>query len=295
MLQPKTVDQTLISLNGENISRKYTAEIAVKTKEKDKESYTCVALVFSVRLIKVNKDDTLEYHFKVNKRLFLDKKNRPVFKLSKAQKIALSVAKINDDLIMNVSKDYDFIGIKNTKKVITHWKKIKANLLEAFPDLNIVIADFDWQMKEENIQNVFKNDNFYSFFFSKFFHQEFPTEGGLERKKLIANGINNLDVPIIEERNITKKDRLFQNITIATKAKLDFKNDRFPKEKMNVFLGYLAGKKGVKNDLKFTYNGDYKVRPRLGIINKGQLKYTFEIPELYQKTTAINFNLEADE
>ena len=285
----------MLELNGQHSARKYTAEIMNAIIKGKKVEHSAVVLFFTLQFLGNTEEGNLKYKSSVQRRLFLDNKKGPVFKPSKAQKLALSVAKINDELILEVSKNYKFIGIINVEEVQKKWRKLKGVLQESFTDLQTVIGDFDWQMQTENIQKIYRNDVFYNFFFSNFFYQEFNTEKSLEHKKILNNGIHNLDIPIIEKKTITQQDLLFQNITISTSAELDTQNELFPLEKMNVFLGSLLGTKGSKHSLDFKYDGFYKVKPRIGLITEGHLVYTFRIKDVYTKTTTINFNLEKDE
>ena len=295
MLKTQTSYTSIIELNGESVVRGYTAEIKNVVAKGKKTEHSCVVLFFTLQYLGTTEEGNLRYKSSIQRRFFLDDKNRPVFKPSKAQKLALNVAKINDELILEVSKNYKFIGIITIEDVQKKWHKLKGILQDSFTDLHTIIGDFDWQMQTENIQKIYRNDNFYNFFFSNFFYQEFNTEKSLEHKKILSNGIHNLDVPILEQKTITQQDLLFQNITISTSAELDTKDKLFPLEKMNVFLGDLLVTKGSKHSLNFNYDGFYKVKPRIGLITEGHLTYSFSIKDIYTKSTTINFNLEKDE
>ncbi|WP_072996025.1 hypothetical protein [Pseudozobellia thermophila] len=284
-----------IQLNGEGSIRSYTAEIKNVVAKGKKVEHACVVLFFTLQYLGTTEEGNLKYKSSIQRRFFLDDKNRPIFKPSKTQKLALNAAKINDELILEVSKNYKLIGIINVEEVQKKWRKLKGILQDSFTDLQTVIGDFDWQMQTSNIQKIYRNDVFYNFFFSNFFYQEFNTEKSLEHKKVLMNGIHNLDVPIIEKKTIAEQDLLFQNITISTSAELDTKNKIFPLEKMNVFLGNLLGTKGSKHSLEFDYDGFYKVKPRIGLITEGHLTYSFSIKDIYTKSTTLNFNLEKDE
>ena len=43
---------------------------------------------------------------------------------------------------------------------------------EKHPDLLQMTKDFDWQLKEENIQQIYLEDNFYNFLFSNIFYHD---------------------------------------------------------------------------------------------------------------------------
>ena len=284
-----------LELNGQNRIRNYSAEVVHTINTDTKVQHSCVALLFSMQYLGLNDQGNLSFNIIVNNRLFLDEKSRPVFKPSKAQQIALTVAKINDDIIFEVDKQYKIVGVLNSKEIQLRWQKIKTNLLQMYSDLNDLCADFDWQLQTENINQLFARDNFFNFFFANLFYQDFNKEQLPPISKTIANGFDTLDIPIIEERSISKQDVLFQNITISTKAKLDIENKKFPLEKMNISLGNIVPNIGANHDLEFNYKGAYTLKPRIGLITSGTLNYTFTITDTYQKTTTINFNLEDDE
>ncbi|MBO0593627.1 hypothetical protein I2486_19690 [Cellulophaga sp. E16_2] len=295
MHQAQTSYEPIISLNGQPVVRTYTAEIRNIIIKGKKVEHSAVVLFFTLHYLGTTEEGNLKYKSSIQRRLFLDDKNRPVFKPSKAQKIGLSVAKINDELLLEVSKNYQFIGILNPEVVQKEWQSVKNVLQNSFTDLQTVIGDFDWQMQTENIQKIYKNDPFYTFFFANFFYQEFNENKSLEHEKILVNGIHNLNIPVLEKQSITKQDTLFQNIEITTSATLEQTNKLFPTEKINRFIGGLLNSKGSKHDVDFTYQGVYKVQPRIGIINTGELSYSLFIKDVYSKTTTLTFNLEKDE
>ncbi|MBO0594031.1 hypothetical protein I2486_21735, partial [Cellulophaga sp. E16_2] len=190
----------------------YTAEIRNIIIKGKKVEHSAVVLFFTLHYLDTTEEGNLKYKSSIQRRLFLDDKNRPVFKPSKAQKIGLSVAKINDELLLEVSKNYQFIGILNPEVVQKEWRSVKNALQNSFSDLQTIIGDFDWQMQTENIQKIYKNDPFYTFFFANFFYQEFNENKSLEHGKILVNGIHNLNIPVLEKQSITKQDTLFQNI-----------------------------------------------------------------------------------
>ncbi|QXP53213.1 hypothetical protein [Cellulophaga sp. HaHa_2_1] len=295
MHQSQTSYEPIISLNGQPVERTYTAEIKNVVVKGKKVEHSAIVLFFTLHYLGTTEEGNLKYKSSIQRRLFLDDKNRPVFKPSKAQKIGLSVAKINDELLLEVSKNYQFIGILNPEVVQKKWQSVKNILQNSFTDLQTVIGDFDWQMQTENIQKIYRNDTFYTFFFANFFYQEFDENKSLEHGKILVNGIHNLNIPVLEKQSITKQDTLFQNIEIKTSATLEHTNKLFPTEKINRFIGGLLNSKGSKHDVDFTYQGVYKVQPRIGIINSGELSYSLFIKDVYSKTTTLTFNLEKDE
>ena len=289
---PVLATPSQILLNGQHDVRNFSAEISNTIQTVTTSSYSCTAMFFSAQYVGKNSKDNLEYRIKVKRRLFLDKKGRPVFKHSKAQMIALAVAKINDELVFEVSEAYRLLGISNSNTIRKAWQAIRTSLLKTYPDLEALCVDFDRQLQTDTIQKLFLKDNFYNLFFANLFYQKFEKEKLPHAKKVLANGFEELDIPIIERRNLAKQDMLFQNITVETEAALDTENEKFPLEKMNEVLGLLIGEIGSKHNLEFTYKGAYQLKPRIGLITSGTLEYEFNIPEVYQKKTSINFNLE---
>lgn len=285
----------MLDLNGQNSIRNYSAEVVNVVRIKGSQQYSCMAMLFSLQYLGLTTQGELQYRFIVNKRLFLDEKNRPIFKPSKAQKLALAVASINDDLIFEVTKNYKLIGVKNINEIRGKWKTIRSSLLLSFPDLEDLCNNFDIQLAEGNIQSLFKNDNFYNFFFANIFYHKFDEDSFSVAKKIISNGLENISVPIIENRQITKQDRYFQNITIATEGQLDVENKTFPLNELNQFLSELPVELGSKHNLDFIYQSSYQISPRIGLITEGKLDYEFEIKDFYKKNTTINFKLEKDE
>ncbi|WFO16527.1 hypothetical protein M601_001555 [Cellulophaga baltica 4] len=152
MHQAQASYEPIISLNGQPVERTYTAEIKNVVVKGKKVEHSAIVLFFTLHYLGTTEEGNLKYKSSIQRRLFLDDKNRPVFKPSKAQKIGLSVAKINDELLLEVSKNYQFIGILNPEVVQKKWQSVKNALQNSFTDLQTVIGDFDWQMQTENIQ-----------------------------------------------------------------------------------------------------------------------------------------------
>ncbi|WP_289040008.1 hypothetical protein [uncultured Zobellia sp.] len=285
----------LLELNGQNSIRNFSAEVINVIGIKGIRQHSCMAMLFSFQYLGPTPHGELRYRFIVNKRLFLDEKERPVFKPSKTQKLALAVANINNNLLFEVTKNFELVGVKNTEEIRSRWKTIRTSLLLSYPDLKDLCNDFDKQLSEENIQSLFKNDNFYNFFFANIFYRKLDNDSFSVAKKIVSNGLGNISVPIIESRQITKQDRYFQNITIATEGRLDVENKTFPLNELNQFLGELPVELGSKHGLDFVYQSNYQVSPRIGLITQGKLDYVFEVKNLYKKNTTINFKLEKDE
>jgi len=283
-----------LKLNGQRVSRDYTVLLSnIETKGK-KIIVTKMAWEFSLEFFGQDNEGNLQYTLTNQRRFFLDKRNFPIKKLNKAQTIALQVASINDELMIVVSKNYKLCEVKNTQQIRDKWEAVKTELLDTYPDLKEMAADFDWQLQESEIQNVFLNDNFYNFLFANIFYRQFEGDSAIKDSKTLANVLGNIDVPIKEEKKITKQDITFSEVTIEITGELDTEADTFPLAKMNAFLGSLPTEPGSQHNLDFEYHGSYELRPELGLIINGNLTYAMSIGNLYTKETTITFKQEDD-
>lgn len=285
----------VLKLNGERTTRFYTAEI-INEVFQDKNHYkTSIAFGFNLTYLGVTSEKTLLFKFNVDYRYFLNDKSSAIKKPNKAQKIAATVAAINNTLDFKLTKTFKLIEVTNADDIRIKWMNVKREILQKHPDLETMTKDFDWQLQEENIQQIYLEDNFYNFLFSNIFYHEFEKDKPLIQEKTIANGIGNVNIPIIEEKKITKQDRAFTNVTISTTAKIDIDNNTFPLAKLNAFIGDLPTTKGEQYNLDFNYKGHYIIAPELGLVTQAKLNYVFDITDLYKKTTTITFNLENNE
>lgn len=294
-MQKTTLSTQKIKLNGERVTRRYTSEVITKVEQQDKKVFNAIANEFELTFFGQNNEGLLKYKVENKKRLLLNEKLSVIRKLKKAQKIALEAAQVNDVIECRVGKNFKFDTVVNTQEIRQKWKEIKTSLLFEYPDLDKMASDFDWQLREENIQQVFLEDNFYNFFFSNIFYREFKENELLEDRKVITNAIGNITIPILEQKKIGKHDRAFTDVEIYATAVINESHNNFPIAKLNVFLGQLPTKIESKHKLNFEYNGKYYVKPQQGLVTKGRLEYAFEIKNLYKKTTIINFNLEENE
>ena len=264
-------------LNGERITRTYTAEISTEIIQDAKKSYTAVGTEFCLTFFGMH-DNKLHYTLETLKRFLLNKKCSAIKKLNKAQTIALQVARINDILELQAHKSLALDRINNTEAIRKQWSDIKASLLQEFPDLKTMTKDLDWQLQEENIQQVFIEDNFLNFLFSSIFYREFDSNHPIADQKILSNAMGNLSIPIIETKRITgqRKQRMTTpDITITLDATLDTDNKKFPLAKLNRFLGTLT-QPGEQHQLDFEYTGTYTLQPERGLVTQGNLTYTFE-------------------
>jgi len=281
-------------LNGERITRHYSAVISNEVIQGKKTNISRIALGFNLTYLGMDRDKILHYKLKVDYRYFLNDKLSAIKKLSKAQKIAASVASINNTLDFRLAKSFKLLSVANTDDVRISWMEVKADILKKHPDLKDMVDDFDWQLKEENIQQIYLEDNFYNFLFSNLFYQEFVKDKPLEQGKIINNGVGSLNIPIVETRSITKRDRAFTDVMVSTKAEINTEHKTFPLAKLNAFIGDLPTVKGENYSLNFNYDGYYNIMPQLGLVKEANLSYEFELKDLYKKTTTITFNLESD-
>lgn len=295
-MQTKTSHTTRkLKLNGQRVSRNYTAIVSSTETKGKKTFFTKMGWEFSLEFFGMDGNGNLKYTINTQRRFFLNDRNTIVKKLNKAQTIALKAAKINDGLRLLVSKNYKLLQVENTQQIREKWEAVKTGLLEIYTDLKTMAADFDWQMQESEIQNVFLTDNFYNFLFADIFYRDFEGDTPLENQKILANALGNINLPIKEKKKITKQDIIFSEVKIDLTAELDTQAATFPLAKMNAFLGNLPTEPGSRHNLDFHYHGSYELRPKIGLIISGQLNYRTKIEGLYTKETTITFKLEDDE
>ncbi|MFD2561097.1 hypothetical protein [Aquimarina rubra] len=285
----------IIKLNGERITRTYTAEVINLIEQGKNKSHSGVAIEFDLTFYGMDQDGLLNFRMEVQKRFLLNEKFSIIRKVDKAQHIALKVASINDVLEFRADKTFKLNKVLNTNEIRQKWRDVKIDLLEEYPDLLKMASDFDWQLQEDNIQQVFLDDNFYQFFFANIFYQEFENKKPIQQSKVVSNALGTINIPIVEQKIINNQDVGFTKVVIASDAEMDIDHKKFPLAKLNGFLGKLPTNSGDKHTLDFEYKGTYKVKPQYGLVTKGKLEYTFEVKDLYKKTTTITFNLEKDE
>ncbi|OED38526.1 hypothetical protein AB832_04530 [Flavobacteriaceae bacterium (ex Bugula neritina AB1)] len=285
----------IIKLNGERVTRTYTTEIVNRIEEGKSKSYSAVGIEFDLTFYGMDQEGFLNYRMEVRKRFLLNEKFSVIRKLDKAQKIALKVAAVNDVLEFKADKSFKLNKVTNTQEIRRKWREVKVDLLEEFPDLLKMASDFDWQLQEDHIQQVFLEDNFYQFFFANIFYQEFEHKKAILQPKVISNAVGNIRMPIVESKQITRQDIGFTKVIISSDGEMDIDHKRFPLAKLNMFLGKLPTTPGDKHTLDFDYKGSYSIKPEFGLVTKGELEYTFEVKDLYKKTTTLTFNLEKDE
>ena len=152
-----------------------------------------------------------------------------------------------------------------------------------------------FQLQGENIQEFFLKDNFFNLLFSNIFYKKFNKNTPKIDHKRIANALGTIAIPIIEEQKIAKPTARGKDISLLLHADIDTENREFPLAQLNDFLGQLVHQNGVEHDLDFNYLGVYQINTQLGLVTEAKLNYTFEIKELYKKTSTIIFNLQENE
>jgi len=288
------IDQ-IIKPNAERTTRSYTSEVVNIIEQGNNKSHTAVGIEFDFTFYGEDQEGLLNYRIEVQKRVLLNEKLSAIHDIDKSQRIALKVATINDVLEIKLDKSFKLNKVVNTNEIRQKWKEVKVDLLEEFPDLIQMTTDFDWQLQEEHIQQIFFQDNFYQFFFFNIFYQEFIDKQLPNQPKVIANALGSINMPITEQKRVYKQDLFFKKVEIVSEATINSKDETFPLEKLNSFLGKLPTKLGSKHILDFEYKGIYKVKPEMGLVTQGKLAYFFEVKGLYKKSTTITFNLENHE
>lgn len=98
-----------LKLNGERVSRNYTAVITSSETITGKTLATKMGWEFSLEYFGLDSEGNLQYTLTTKRRFFLNDKNTIIKKLNKAQSIALQVASINDELKLIVGKSYKYV------------------------------------------------------------------------------------------------------------------------------------------------------------------------------------------
>ncbi|WP_340199077.1 hypothetical protein [Ascidiimonas sp. W6] len=284
-----------IKLSSERVTRSYIAEISSEIIQGKKKYYNAIGLEFDLTFYGLNEDGLLKYTLNTTKRFLLNEKFNIIKKHSKAQQIALKAASINNTLAILVNKNFKLISITNTEEIRSKWQEVKSDLLKEFPDLSKMVEDLDWQLQEDHIQQVFLEDNFFSFLFADVFNQDFLGKEVLVKEKSISNALDTISIPIKEQRNITKQDMFFSKATISMNGDMHTKDENFPLAKLNIFLGKLPTEPNSQHSLKFKYAGTYQVKPQEGLVTEGHLEYSFDVKDVYTKNSRITFNLQHDE
>lgn len=278
----------ILQLNDDPKPRHYTAEVFNMVKQGEKKTYTAVVQEFDLCHLGIQAEQLRHYQMKTKARFFLNDRYNIIKKLDKAQNIGLKVASINDLLEFAVSPQFKCIKIANPQTIRDAWQRVSEELLEEHPDLNKMVENFNQQLQDENIQQIYGKDNFFNFFFANIFQQK--TEDGemTPAKRMLAEAVEHIAIPIIEKRKINPADT-----SVVLTAEMDTEHPNFPMQELTTFLGSLPAEPGSQQSLKLDYSGMYKVDPKLGLIAQGSLTYTFSIGDLYEKTMIINFNLDS--
>jgi hypothetical protein len=273
-----------ITLSTKRIPRIYSALISTMEQREGKKTETTIFLEFMLACFGHHPKGGLGYRLETRKRLLLDSKKRPIKSLTKAQKLALKVAEINNKLVLRVNRNFGLLEVVNTRQIRERWAKIKAWLLQTHPDAKDLTDDYDRQLREDRIQRLFKDDVFYNYFFADFFSRPLPHID----QKIVPDSFGNIDLPVNRKLSIQDHDPA----TIHLKCDLDTESPDFPIDKMNTFLGELLKESGSKRPLNFNCKGSYDIQPDTGLITGGTFSCSTEINELYSKKTDITLNIE---
>lgn len=257
------------------------------TKQGEKKTYTAVAQTFQLNYLGTQ-GEFRHYQMNVKDRFYLNERYNIIQKLNKAQNIGLTIAKINDRLEFATDSHFKFIKIANPQTIRDTWQTIRPQILDMHPDLNTMAQNFDQQLKDENIQQLYQNDNFFNFFFANIFQQKIEQGVETETEKIVADAVERIAIPIIEKRKISTPHD--EQITILLDAEMDTEHSKFPLKELTAFLGKLPATPGSQQALRLQYSGVYQVDADQGIVTQGSLTYTFSIGKFYEKTTIINFN-----
>lgn len=281
-----------ISLNPQILGRSYSADIATNIQMGNKRSYNAIGLQFYLEYKGINEMGLHIYKMCTTERHFINERYNIIKKLSKAQQIAKLAASINDNLQFLVTPHFEITQVTNTDEIRKKWQEVRAGINQDYPGLETETADFDWQIKEENIQKLFKKDNFLNAFFHGLYNLKFIEKDPLHFEATIMNGIGAIDIPIKKETWLAKQDLFFKKATIRNKAQLDTDNNAFPLSKLNGFFGNIPEAIGKKHQLSFKYLADYQTKPQEQLITEGVVEYSFEVTDIYKKETKITFNLD---
>ncbi|MFD0864181.1 hypothetical protein ACFQ1M_18340 [Sungkyunkwania multivorans] len=282
-------------LSQDRVTRSYFSQVDIRVEKDKKTVHNTVATEFHLTHYGHDKERRPLYRWEVINRFLLNERGNIIKKLKKAQRIALMVATINDRLEFVVDKSFQLVAVTNTQEIRDKWREVRSELLDEFPDLVEMATDFDWQLKEENIQQVFLNDNFFTTLFSGFFDEGLEPKQIKHRNRIMANAVERIDIPMIETSTLMRGKSFSNDARIKVIGDFDIAHKKFPKAKLNTFLGDIAEKAGDKHTLTFDYNGQYIVKPEEGVIVKAAVTSCFKIDGLYQKTINITFNMEEDE
>lgn len=282
--------KTIFKLNGERVTRHYSAEICNEVTVNNKTTRTATGLLFDLTFIGPT-NNHLRFDLNFNKRYVLNEKNSAKTTLNTVEKLALEVAKINDHLSIEVSKNFKLIKILNTKQIRDQWERIRGTVLKEFDNISPLVHSLDQQLMDINIQEHFKNDLFFNSLFSAIYYYDFNSTSALITKKTIPNAIDNIALPIIETKEITNQNRDFSKVTVSTTAELDTNHPDFDLQALNNFAGKLASN-NAPCDLHFNYKGTYHIEPDIGLITQSQLLFDLSISNLYNRTATVTINLD---
>ncbi len=138
---------------------------------------------------------TLRYRLFCKEKVPVDPKGFPLKKLSKAMQLALRITAINDDLVFHVSPAMKILQLENPEEVREKWKGLRPGLESRYPDLGKSITDFEWQLKDENIQRCYTEDTLFRFLFPAIFETSYSER--FRKEKLLCTTTRSKRYPFL--------------------------------------------------------------------------------------------------
>ncbi|MGS2761624.1 hypothetical protein [Sinomicrobium sp. M5D2P9] len=284
----------VLRLHTEPGIRGYEAWIKTRIKKGEHSFFSGIKTAYSLECKGYFNTEMLRYRLKCEKQTPVDSRGFPVKKVSKAMQIALQLASVNNDLTFQVSPGLKILRLENTAEVREKWNRIKPDLEKRYPDLKEYIADYEWQLKEDNIQRCYTEDTFYRFLFPDIFdkaHSEYFTTN---REFVLHDAVEGLSLPVLWQGKLKDFYRILDTGKLEFRGKLQTDHPKFPGKKLNLLVGSLADE-GSQHALSFDYSGHYDLKPKSGRIEGGEVKTLVTIGDIYRKETETRLKLLRDE
>lgn len=237
---------------------------------------------------------TLRYRLFCKEKVPVDPKGFPLKKLSKAMQLALRITAINDDLVFHVSPAMKILQLENPEEVREKWKGLRPGLESRYPDLGKSITDFEWQLKDENIQRCYTEDTLFRFLFPAIFETSYSERFREGETFMYHNAIEEVSLPVAHKARLQDFYRILDSGKLEFEGVLQADHKDFPRKRLNMLLGELADE-GSQHSLIFENKGYYDLKPRSGIIKGGAMQTRIAIGRIYKKETEIDLKLLEDE
>ncbi|MBC9795270.1 hypothetical protein [Sinomicrobium weinanense] len=282
----------VLHLNKEQSIYHYKAEVYTRIKKGETAFFSKIKMPFSLRCEGAVSTKAIQFRLTHLQRVMVDEKGFPLKKLSKARQIALKVATINDELVFEVSSSFEILRVVNTSQVREKWEEMKPRLVGTYPDIKKEwLPDFEWQLREENIQDLYKKDTFYAFLFAGIFNTGLSPYKAVKEPGWLNNAVGSVSLPLTVHKKLKDFYRILDTGRLEFSGKPDSEHPKFPLQKLNVFTGNLTPETGSEHKLSFKYNGYYNLKPKSGRIDGGALKIDIAIGDLYRKETDIHLKM----